>query len=34
MDWNQLAQNREVVAGYCEHGSETKGCMKFWEIIK
>jgi hypothetical protein len=32
MDWIDLA--REPVDGSCEHGNESSGSIKYWEILE
>jgi hypothetical protein len=29
MDWIDLLQDKVPVEGYCEHGNETLGCVKY-----
>jgi len=33
MDWIELVQNREKVAGICECGNEISGSIKCGEIL-
>jgi hypothetical protein len=34
MDWIDLAQDRGPVEGSCEHGNETSGSIKYWEVLE
>jgi len=31
MNWTDVAQDRDKVAGSCEHSDEPSGSMKCWE---
>jgi hypothetical protein len=31
-DWIDLAQDRGQWEGSCEHGNETSGSIKYWEV--
>jgi hypothetical protein len=34
MDWVHLTPDKTPVEGSCEHGNETSGSIKFWEILE
>jgi hypothetical protein len=34
MNWIDLAQDRDPVEGSCEHGNETLGSIKCWEVLE
>jgi hypothetical protein len=34
MDWIDLAQDMDQRRGSCEHGNETSGSIKCWEVLE
>jgi hypothetical protein len=34
MDWIDLAENKGLVEGSCEHGNEPSGSIKWWEVLE
>jgi hypothetical protein len=34
MDWIDLARNRDQWMALCEHGNETSGSIKCWEVLQ
>jgi hypothetical protein len=34
MDWIDLAEDKGLVEGSCEHGSEPSGSIKCWDVLE
>jgi hypothetical protein len=34
MDWIDLARDRDQWRGSCEHGNESSGSIKCWEVFE
>jgi hypothetical protein len=33
MDWVKVVQDRDLWRGYCQHGNESCGSVKCWDIL-